>query len=291
MKHFLIIFPSLLLFAFLSGCATANPGNSSTQKQEQNRFQKHLDPRYKLVRAGANYTVEKTPDNRWIRKEYYFETGQKTREITYADPTLWTAEGAAREWYDNGKLWAEGAYRQNKKAGVWTEYEFDNAAYDTGPYLAGLKQGLWTSYDSAGVKLRETAYAADKIVKITTFGADSWQPTTSGEWQTEPAYPCDTAYVALGEKCSERSLLVFLTRNIQYPALARENDIQGVAYVSFTVDKDGSVQNVQVVRGLCNGIKAQCQRVMAIMPRWQPGQAGGKPVRVRFTQPVRFKLE
>ena len=78
---------------------------------------------------------------------------------------------------------------------------------------------------------------------------------------------------------------------MKYPAIARENGIEGVVYVGFVVGKDGSIRDVQVKRGIAGGCNEEAIRVIKLMPNWNPGKQNGKAVSVAFTIPVKFKLE
>jgi periplasmic protein TonB len=89
----------------------------------------------------------------------------------------------------------------------------------------------------------------------------------------------------------ERELLEYLAKNIKYPTIARENAIQGTVVIQFVVDKDGSVTEPTVVREVGGGCDEEAIRVIKTMPRWIPGKQQGKPVKVRYTLPVKFKLE
>lgn len=89
----------------------------------------------------------------------------------------------------------------------------------------------------------------------------------------------------------EKELQKYLAENIKYPALARENNIQGNVAVSFVVGKDGSVSDIQVLKDIGGGCGKEAIRVLQSMPKWSPGEANGHPVKVKFTLPVRFRLE
>jgi len=89
----------------------------------------------------------------------------------------------------------------------------------------------------------------------------------------------------------ESALLRFLAQNIRYPALAREKNIQGVVALTFIVEKEGTVSNVTIIRDIGGGCGQEAARTVAAMPKWVPATVDGEPVRVRFTLPVRFKLE
>jgi protein TonB len=86
-------------------------------------------------------------------------------------------------------------------------------------------------------------------------------------------------------------LLKYLAQNIKYPPLARENNIQGVVALTFVVNRDGSVSDINIVKDIGGGCGKEAVRVVGDMPKWSPGEANGHPVKVRFTLPVRFKLE
>ncbi len=89
----------------------------------------------------------------------------------------------------------------------------------------------------------------------------------------------------------EAELMKFLNKNIEYPALAKENNIQGVAVLTFVVNKDGSVSDVAIVKEIGGGCGKEAVRVVKTMPKWSAGEANGHPVKVRFTLPVRFRLD
>jgi periplasmic protein TonB len=82
----------------------------------------------------------------------------------------------------------------------------------------------------------------------------------------------------------------FLQYNIRYPAKAFEDKIQGKVFVSFTVEKDGSLNNIKVVRALGAGCDEEAVRVMELSPKWKPGVQNGRPVRVQYTMPISFSL-
>ena len=89
----------------------------------------------------------------------------------------------------------------------------------------------------------------------------------------------------------DKELLKFLSENIKYPPLARENNIQGTVALTFVVGKNGQVTDVQIVKDIGGGCGKEAVRVVQSMPKWNPGEANGNAVKVRFTLPVRFRLE
>ena len=87
------------------------------------------------------------------------------------------------------------------------------------------------------------------------------------------------------------AMMKFLGDNIKYPVIAQENGIQGRVICNFVVEKDGSITDVQVVRGVDPSLDREAMRVIKQMPRWTPGKQRGQAVRVRFTLPVVFRLQ
>ena len=87
------------------------------------------------------------------------------------------------------------------------------------------------------------------------------------------------------------AMMKFLSDNIKYPVIAQENSIQGRVICNFVVERDGSITDVQVVRGVDPTLDREAVRVIQQMPRWKPGKQRGQAVRVRFTLPVVFRLQ
>ncbi|WP_286847164.1 MULTISPECIES: energy transducer TonB [unclassified Proteiniphilum] len=87
------------------------------------------------------------------------------------------------------------------------------------------------------------------------------------------------------------AMMKFLSDNIKYPVIAQENGIQGRVICNFVVERDGSITDVQVVRGVDPSLDREAVRVIQSMPRWTPGKQRGQAVRVRFTLPVVFRLQ
>ena len=86
-------------------------------------------------------------------------------------------------------------------------------------------------------------------------------------------------------------LLEYIGKNIKYPMMARESDIQGKVFVQFVVEPDGNISHVQVLRGIGGGCDEEAVRVVESMPKWKPGKQRGAPVRVQYMVPIVFKLQ
>ena len=89
----------------------------------------------------------------------------------------------------------------------------------------------------------------------------------------------------------QEALMKFLGKNIRYPSQAARANIQGRVILQFTVMPDGSIADIQTLKGIGFGCDEEAERVVRLMPKWKPGKQAGKAVRVRFTLPVYFSLQ
>ena len=86
------------------------------------------------------------------------------------------------------------------------------------------------------------------------------------------------------------ALYKYLRENIKYPELAKQNNITGKVYVTFVVERDGSIANPRVLKDIGGGCGQEAIRVVKSMSKWTPGKQRGKSVRVQFNLPVNFNL-
>ena len=89
----------------------------------------------------------------------------------------------------------------------------------------------------------------------------------------------------------EQALMDYVSKNVVYPKEAQEKGISGRVFVGFIVEKDGSVSDVKVLRGIGGGCDEEAVRVISGLPKWKPGKQEGKPVRVSYQMPINFKLQ
>lgn len=95
--------------------------------------------------------------------------------------------------------------------------------------------------------------------------------------------------------CSDKNLLMYLSKHLKYPSVAKENNIQGRVYIEFVIGTDGSVQDIAIVRNIGAGCGKAAQKVVESMnnmpQKWVPGKQQGKKVKVKYTLPITFKLQ
>ncbi|WP_044532307.1 M56 family metallopeptidase [Bacteroides intestinalis] len=116
------------------------------------------------------------------------------------------------------------------------------------------------------------------------------------EWQNPPVDDPDNPVFEVVETMPEYpnggmpGMMEFLSKNIRYPVNAQKNGTQGRVTVQFIVNTDGSISNIGILRRVDPELDGEAVRVISAMPKWKPGMQKGKPVRVKYTVPVMFRL-
>ena len=87
------------------------------------------------------------------------------------------------------------------------------------------------------------------------------------------------------------AMYAYLGENIKYPDSAKMNNINGRVFVTFVIEKDGGVTNVELLRGIGGGCDKEAMRVVSEMPNWKPGKQRGQAVRVQYNLPIKFTLD
>ena len=87
------------------------------------------------------------------------------------------------------------------------------------------------------------------------------------------------------------ALYKYLAENIKYPVMAKNNKVEGRVYITFVIEKDGTVSDAKVLRSVNEELDAEALRVINAMPKWKPGTQRGVPVRVQYNIPISFKLQ
>lgn len=103
--------------------------------------------------------------------------------------------------------------------------------------------------------------------------------------------PIDIAQVMPSYEGGMEAMMKFIQKRLRYPHVPRELRIEGTVYVRFVVRGDGSVTDVQVIRGIHRDCDEEAARVIALLPAWKGGRNNGRPVSVRMVLPIRFRLE
>ena len=150
---------------------------------------------------------------------------------------------------------------------------------------------------------------AEEIIEIAENDADVEETTIQASDETDKAVEVKYVPVEVEEEEVEEQQIFqvveempefpggmaecmkFLSKNIKYPTISQENGVQGRVIVQFVVNRDGSIVDPVVVRGVDPYLDKEALRVISMMPKWKPGKQRGKAVRVKYTVPVMFRLQ
>ena len=118
----------------------------------------------------------------------------------------------------------------------------------------------------------------------------------NAESKTEASLEVNDSIYSIAEQMpqfpgGESELMRFISKNVKYPEIAQENGIQGCTVLSFVIEKDGTVSNVEVVRPIDPALDKEAKRVIESFPIWEPGMHQGENVRVKYSLPLFFRLE
>lgn len=139
--------------------------------------------------------------------------------------------------------------------------------------------------------------AIDSVIKKVVEPFPRWQPATQNGFPTAQYFTTTLApeiftvvEISAHPKGGMAKFYKFLAKNIKYPENARKLKIAGQVFVTFIVEKDGSLTEVKVIegRGIGGGCDEEAVRVVSLSPKWTPGTQRGKPVRQRLTLPIKF---
>ena len=304
------LFASFTVLLALTACV-APPTSRQYAPQSKGyaeRYADLLEADEVILRGDYQYVVTQRGDT-YIRRTYYPETRTLTNYAEYKDAALQVAHGDAKEWYDNGTLRTQttsvdgalhgpytrffangqpetsGRYEAGQPVGEWTEYIFVDSTetiVTTIPYRDGKRHGTATSLMASGEVYRVTEYEHGEIVSQDLRGSLRWPVMSACRQISDPEDQ---------KSCSNRVLLEHVYGTLLYPVRARERDVQGTAIVSFVVESDGSVRDIQALRGVSQDIEAEVLRVVRSLPKWIPGSREGVAIPLEMRLPVRFKLE
>jgi TonB family protein len=257
---------------------------------------------------GNSNETEYYPSGKIKRKQLLDELGVGTINEYYPNGVTRTAmvygkrSDSRKEtgYFPDGALYYKKSYFKNGDYGFGTKFE--ECRDSTGKILTQNGKGFWITYNDNFTLITEQGKVVNglqdsvwKIAYSTTEGEiDTYK---KGELIKSQLYPIrDNTITSNGDQVPEfpgglDAFFKFLGKNIRYPANARENGTQGRIIISFVVEKDGSLTDVKVVKGIGDGCDEEAVRVIKMSPKWNPGVQDGKPVRVKYSVPIAFAID
>ncbi|RYZ98106.1 MAG: TonB family protein [Sphingobacteriaceae bacterium] len=228
----------------------------------------------------------------------YFESGKKSSVTTYSNGKI---SGLYYVYHPNGLLRRMENHPDSLKNRSYFEQSLlmsyndstgkaiiaDGKGYYTGGdfrkdseegyIVSGKKEGIWKGRYKDGAGFAEE-YKNGVLIQGTYTGVDNKKLTYTA-FENMPEFPGGLA-----------KFMKFIQSNTQYPQSAREIDVQGKVWITFVVNKDGSLSEFKIERGIHPDFDREALRVVKLSPLWKPGMQNGVPVRVLYKIPVTFSL-
>lgn len=147
-------------------------------------------------------------------------------------------------------------------------------------------------FKCAGYRVQTVVAPTSGPLAVTMYaltGSGTDKTTTSGSTTPAASAPLIIADVMPAFKGGTRAYSEYLRQNAQFPAEALKQQVGGVVYISFVVDEQGRICDAEVLKGCGHGFDEEALRLVRLMPWWEPGQMGGKPVRVAHSLRIAFE--
>ena len=222
----------------------------------------------------------------------FFPNGQKKSERNF-DKGKFIGDFLLN--YPNGKTYLAGTYDPDSKLiinecldstgktlasggnGHVVRYTDDfTKILEEGDIVNGRENGEWNG--SVGDSISFTSWY-DKGVLTKGISRLNGKEYTFTKVDVEPSF-----------NGNMQALYKFIGSHLHYPAEAKEHNIQGKVFLSFVIEKDGTLTNIEVLRGIGSGCDEESVRVLKLSPKWSSGQRYGIPARIQFFMPVSFTL-
>jgi antitoxin component YwqK of YwqJK toxin-antitoxin module len=294
-----------------------------TDEKYADKYADQMEAGSQVLRTWYHYTVEET-NAAYILKKYQPDTKQMTDFYTYTSEMLEEKNGKCAEWWDNGKKKLVGQYEENLKTGEWNFYNASSGLETAkGFYRKNVKEGVWKYFNpTAGNIILQVNYTNDdKNGPFMVFADDGTivgkgryfngeLDTVSWETENKSAYEhllkYDFPYVAHNVDkmitlkscddltteenrvaCLEESLYELLD-TLERPQILSEQGIEGDVQISFTISKDGKIQDIVIDRGLCKELADRCKATLEAT-EWLPAYKNGTPIEMRYAYEHTFR--
>lgn len=270
-KKTIIILSSI---ALLAACGPSK-SLSSSKGDYLPKYQSYLSEGASMVSAKYHSFVEKLPDGRYRETIFNPDKKVKTLMTTYADKELKKKEGPMKSWTDAGVLWFEGEHKNGFRTGIWKTYDIKTG-----------KLSIESNYEK-GTEPSNTFYnAAGEVVK------ESAAKMLDSDVLPYPAFEeCAKLEAAKIPDCSSAKITPTLFKYVQYPARAKELEIEGTVWLQFNINEQGKMVDMETIQGVCDELEAESKKAIRKLPNWVAGQKNGQKIKVQMRLPLKFMLK
>jgi TonB family protein len=231
-------------------------------------------------RSEALYYAFYTPTNSTsFKEEIFYLTSHKPLSIGYSkERSVHKRDGFYTEYYENGNKKSEGNYKDHFHDGFWKHYYSDTASLH---YTMSWKQG------TPNGELR--SYYREGQLKRTEQHNNNFEASKGNCFDKDGNKIPFTPFTKMPQFTEDINR--FLAKNTRYPKNSRKNNESGRAIVRFIIESTGEVSHIKIGRPLFPDLDAEAMRLVAKMPKWNPGTEDDVAVSVPFTLPIVFRLE
>jgi len=207
---------------------------------------------------------------------YWYEDGTKKSQYEFFDSKQTAMKRKKKSrlvnfWSPSGELLVE-----NGKGTYY--FEKDNGDIVKGNYLNSKKEGVWEGFRKDGTKRYSEKYVKDSLI-----GGESWDKQGN-----------KYLYYEVSEKGvysqGREAMVKIIRENFKVPKFAIENGIEGTTIISFEVNTEGSMENIQVAQYLCGPCSEEAIRVTKLLKKWKPGKTRGQLSRIKYNLPFHITL-
>ncbi|GEM_PF-5714152 len=223
----------------------------------------------------AQDTIRVYFDENWKKIERIEDAAYYRKLFKKCD--LWYA----KDYYLRGQLQMEGSFTNKKctkRSGAFTYYSEDGTIDFKGAYIKNKYEGIWNWYHLNGQKSSEELYFKGKRIKAEYWDANGMRvDSTEGEHMAR-------------FNGSVQGFRKYVDSKLKYPESAVNQEDEGRVYVSFVVEKDGSLSNIKAVKSVGKALTEEALRVVRSSPKWEPAKQHNRFVRIHYTFPITFIL-
>lgn len=250
------------------------------------------------AKSEAKYyrTAETQPGGNFLIRDYYMSGKPQMDPVicyTYSPKLMW--EGNHKLYHENGTVQEEGYFKNEERLGLH-KYWYDNGSNQKVVWFEEGKEKkihqYWSKTGEAVLNNGNGVIQEQMSNGHTSFSEVNDSIRVASFYFDETI--ADTVYLFLETppeyKGGLAAMQKVVVKNTKYPTNARRLGIQGTVYIGFIVDEHGKCINPTVLKGISEDCDKESLRVIALLNNWNPAMHHGKPVKVKFVYPIKFKL-
>ncbi|RIJ37657.1 energy transducer TonB [Pontibacter oryzae] len=269
----------LLLLTGVVFCALL-PAHAQTKQV------RYLSETQKEVPASEAYFIDVKEINEaggGTRTRFLAKDSTKVHQLTYSNfeggkENLGHLNGPYSEWHESGHFKIKASYENNKLNGEYSAWYDSGQLQYTCKYKNNMVQDTLVGYFESGKVRRIEIYEQGKVVSGKVYN-EAGAELSYFPMREMPVFPG-----------GEQAMLRWLATNIKYPKSTRKAKVQGLVLVSYVVNEQGKLENIELIKGIHPDADAEALRVIHTMLVWIAGKYEGEAVPVHYTLPIRFSL-